>query len=129
MFEKELVISILRKIEFAIDRILSHSDEIHSPEYYYTIPAGMERLESTCMLLITMGESIKNIDKNTNKELLSKYPGINWKGIMGMRDVIAHHYFDLDAEIVFEVVKQELPGLKITITRMISDLEALEQRS
>jgi uncharacterized protein with HEPN domain len=35
----------------------------------------------------------------------SKYPSIPWKKIMGMRDVIAHHYFEVDAEIVFNIVK------------------------
>lgn len=65
----------------------------------------MERLESTCMLLIAVGESIKGIDKLTNKELLTQFPEIDWKGAMGIRDIIAHHYFDLDAEIVYNVVK------------------------
>ena len=74
-------------------------------------PAGMERLESTCMLLIAIGESIKGIDKITSKELLPQYPGVDWKGAMGIRDIIAHHYFELDAEVVFNVVKNEFPNL------------------
>ncbi len=39
----------------------------------------MERLESTCMLLLAIGESIKGIDKMTNKQLLSNYPEVDWK--------------------------------------------------
>ena len=49
----------------------------------------MERLESTCMLLIAIGESIKGVDKLTNKELLTQFPKIDWKGAMGIRDIIA----------------------------------------
>ena len=71
-------------------------------------PAGMERLESTCMLLIAIGESIKGIDKITSKELLPQYPEVDWKGAMGIRDIIAHHYFELDAEVVFNVVKKRI---------------------
>ena len=86
----------------------------------------MERLESTCMLLIAIGESIKGIDKITNKELLPQYPEVDWKGAMGIRDIIAHHYFELDAEVVFDVVKNEFPNLLQTIRRMKNDLETTE---
>ena len=65
MFSKELVIQILEKIEFAIERILSRSPEILSPQYYSSSPSGMERLESTCLLLMAIGESVKGIDKIT----------------------------------------------------------------
>ena len=105
-------------------RVIANSEQITSYNYYYMSPAGMERLESTCMLLIAIGESIKGIDKITNKELLPQYPEVDWKGAMGIRDIIAHHYFELDAEVVFDVVKNEFPNLLQTIRRMINDLEA-----
>ena len=38
--------------------------------------------------------------------------------------IIAHHYFDLDAEIVYDVVKNDLPGMLITIRKMIVDLRS-----
>lgn len=41
---------------------------------------------------------------------------------MGMRDIIAHHYFDIDAEVVFDVMKNNLPAVKEVIDKMISDL-------
>lgn len=75
------------------------------------------------MQLIAIGESLKGIDKLTNKDLLLRYPEVDWKGAMGIRDIIAHHYFDLDAEVVFDVVKNEFPNLLQTIRRMIHDLE------
>ncbi|KAA6332261.1 hypothetical protein EZS27_019214 [termite gut metagenome] len=118
MCDKSLLISILQKIEFAIDRILTNSSEIDSPDYYLLTPTGIEKLESTCMLLIAIGESIKNVDKITDKNLLIHYPEIDWKGVMGMRDIIAHHYFDIDAEVVFDVIKNNLPKLKCIIQRM-----------
>ena len=46
------------------------------------------------MLLIAIGESIKGVDKLTNKGLLTQFPKVDWKGAMGIRDIIAHHYFD-----------------------------------
>jgi len=82
----------------------------------------MEKLDSICMLFIAIGESIKNIDKITNKELFSKFSEIDWKGIMGFRDVIAHHYFDIDAEQVYWICKNELAPLKIVIEILIKEL-------
>ena len=42
---------------------------------------------------------------------------------MGMRDLIAHHYFDLDAEIVYDVIKHDLPKLKDVLQQMVYDLK------
>lgn len=83
----------------------------------------MERLESTCMLLIAIGESVKNVDKMTDKRILINYPQVDWKGIMGIRDIIAHHYFDIDAETVFDVVKNYLPDLKNIIEKIKIDIQ------
>ena len=41
---------------------------------------------------------------------------------MGMRDIIAHHYFDLDAAVVFEVVKNNLPSMLTIIKKMRTEL-------
>ena len=122
MYDTELIRSSLIKIQTALDRILKRSETILSPDDFLTTPSGVERLESICMLLIAIGESVKRIDKATNKELLSHYPEIDWKGVMGMRDIIAHHYFDIDAAIVFDVMKNNLPVIKIAIDKMLSDL-------
>ena len=124
MHKVEYILAALAKIEQTVVRVIANSEQITSYNYYYMSPAGMERLESTCMLLIAIGESIKGIDKITNKELLPQSPEVDWKGAMGIRDIIAHHYFELDAEVVFDVVKNEFPNLLQTIRRMINDLEA-----
>lgn len=123
MYKKEHVLHLLQKMEQTLERIIRNSKAIDSYHYYYTTPAGMERLESTCMLLIAIGESVKGIDKLTNKELLPQYPAVDWKGAMGIRDIIAHHYFDLDAEIVFDVVKNNLPQMLETVRQMIRSIE------
>lgn len=119
MYKKDHVVHLLQKIKQTLERIIANSKEIDSYQYYYLTPAGMERLESTCMLLIAVGESIKGIDKLTNKELLTQFPEIDWKGAMGIRDIIAHHYFDLDAEIVYNVVKINLPDMLATINSIL----------
>jgi uncharacterized protein with HEPN domain len=83
---------------------------------------GMEKLDSICMQLIAIGESLKNIDKITNNALLNKYPEIDWKGAKGLRDIITHHYFDIDSEQIFWVCNNQIPLLAKTIKKIISDL-------
>lgn len=117
MYDSELVRSSLIKIQTALDRILRRSETILSPDDFLMTPSGIERMESICMLLIVIGESVKRIDKVTNKELLSFYPEIDWKGV---RDIIAHHYFDIDASIVFDVIKNNLPEVKVVIDKMLT---------
>ena len=121
MHDEELLYYSLKRIASTIERIINNSPAIDS-QYYVLSPAGMERLESTCMLLLAIGESIKGIDKMTRKQLLPNYPEVDWKGAMGIRDIIAHHYFDIDESIVFDVVKNKLPGMLETINKMIEEL-------
>ena len=123
MLKSQVLQVSLKRIEDALERIIENSSRIESYHYYYMSPGAMERLESTCMLLIAIGESIKGIDKLTEKQLLPLYPEVDWKGAMGIRDVIAHHYFDLDAEIVFDVVKNKLPSMLLVIQKMRDDVE------
>lgn len=122
MHNEELLYYSLKRILATIERIINNSKAIEDAQYYVLSPAGMERLESTCMLLLAIGESIKGIDKMTQKQLLPKYPEVDWRGVMGIRDIIAHHYFDIDETIVFDVVKNKLPEMQNTIKRMITEL-------
>ena len=122
MHDEELLYYSLKRIASTIERIIDNSRAIDDSQYYLLSPTGMERLESTCMLLLAIGESIKGIDKMTQKQLLSNYPEVDWKGVMGIRDIIAHHYFDIDESIVFDVVKNKLPGMLETINKMIEEL-------
>ena len=122
MHDEEPLYYSLKRIASTIERIINNSQAIDDSQYYVLSPAGMERLESTCMLLLAIGESIKGIDKMTRKQLLPNYPEVDWKGAMGIRDIIAHHYFDIDESIVFDVVKNKLPGMLETINKMIEEL-------
>ncbi len=84
----------------------------------------MEKLDAICMQLITIGESLKNIDKVTDKTLLSAYPEIQWEKVKGMRDIISHHYFDVDADVIFSVCTNHIDPLHRTVKRMIADLSS-----
>jgi uncharacterized protein with HEPN domain len=75
------------------------------------------------MMLIAIGESLKNLDRITGGALLQCYPAVDWKGAKGVRDVISHNYFDLNTEAIFGICKKHIPGLAATIKIMIEDFE------
>jgi uncharacterized protein with HEPN domain len=117
-----LVKEILSQIQTAIETIKFRFKPVDSVDYFLDTPEGQEKLDSLCMLFIAIGESLKNIDKLTDKQLLQKYDGIDWKAIKGMRDVLSHHYFDMNAEAIYNVCEDELDMLEDAIARMLEEL-------
>jgi uncharacterized protein with HEPN domain len=122
MYDKELVADILAQISNATSTALQRFGVVGDVSYFTDTPEGMEKLDSICMVLIAIGESLKNIDKITNKELLIKYPQIDWKAAKGMRDIISHHYFDIDAGEIYFVCDTKLDELYNVINQMIEEL-------
>jgi uncharacterized protein with HEPN domain len=124
MFDVALAQEILRQLLWSVDTILHRFQAIDSAADFTASDAGLEKLDAICMQLIAIGESLKNLDKVTNGELLPRYPEIEWKRVMGMRDILSHHYFDLDAEIVYNVCAQHIPPLTTTLKQIQTDLNA-----
>jgi len=122
MYDKELVLDILTQIKKAVQTVKRRFENIKTPEDFTATSEGLDMLDGICMQLIAIGESLKNIDKITGKTLLSKYPEIDWKGVKGIRDIITHHYFDIDAEEIFWVCENNLIPLEKVILKMIDDL-------
>lgn len=50
------------------------------------------------------------------------HPEIPWTKMIGMRNVLTHNYFEIDFDIVWIVVEQELPALKQDIARIVQSL-------
>ena len=122
MYDKSLVIEILTQIENAIKTTLQRFEVVDSVDYFTNTPQGMEKLDSICMQLIAIGESLKNIDKITDKKLLVAYPEVEWKKIKGIRYFISHHYFDLDAEVIFGICKNNIADLHTVLKKMEANL-------
>ena len=112
---KGIALDILEDILSAIEKLENRTKDIQSVDDFLCSSSGMVLLDATCMLLIAIGESLKSLDKTTDGKLLPTYPSIPWKNVKGLRDIIAHHYFDVDAEEVFSIIKNDLEPLKKAI--------------
>lgn len=62
--------------------IIDRSSGIDSVNDFLTSQTGILLLDGICMKLIAIGESLKNLDKLSNKELLTLYPQIQWKEVI-----------------------------------------------
>ena len=85
MCKQELILSVLEQICETLSLIIKRTAFVQSVDDFYLSESGMILLDSVCMKLVAVGEAVKNLDKLTNRELLRKYPSINWKDIKGMR--------------------------------------------
>lgn len=113
---------LLFQIRTAILQLKEWNNNVQSSDDYYCSPDGMKNLAASCMLIEAIGESIKQIDKITEGNLLAKRPEIPWKDVIGIRNHIAHGYFDIDGDIVFDVVKNDLDSLLEAIEYFIENL-------
>jgi uncharacterized protein with HEPN domain len=84
----------------------------------------MDMLDSICMMLIAVGENFKSIDKMTDSQFLEQYPEVNWRGGKGVRDVISHQYFNIDAEEIYYICNNDLEKLRYTVDRMLQTVKS-----
>ena len=118
----EIILHALMKIEKAILTLQERTMVIKCADDFALTPAGTEKLDAACMLIIVIGESVKNLDRITNKQLLPTYPSIKWKQVMGVRDIIAHHYFDVDIDVIYQIIHDDLTPLLEAIRFFIKEM-------
>jgi len=81
---------------------------------------GVLVLDSICMRLQVIGELLKKIDK-INAAIWERYPQIEWPNIIKLRDIISHHYTQVDHKIIYDICQNNLPDLKKVVQQMIGD--------
>jgi uncharacterized protein with HEPN domain len=121
-FDIEIALDSLQKIKTMLELITERANVVNSPDDFLRSSDGMMRLDAICMNLIALGETVKGLDKQTNGQLLKNYPDVYWKGVMGMRDKISHHYFEIDTDVVFRTLEEDIPKMKPIVEKVILEL-------
>lgn len=121
--EDSRLIERLNMVLSALERIPARFTSIQVPSDFVTSESGMEHMDSICMVLIAVGEEFKKIDRTTEGKLFAQYPQIEWRGAIGLRDVLAHGYFQVDPEQLYKICDQSIPQLVEILKQMIQDLE------
>ena len=114
-----MVLSMLEDVALSIDMVAQRFKAIKTSDDFLSSAENIEKLDSIAMRLLAIGD----IDKLTNGQLLIQYPSIEWKNIKGLQDVLSHHYFDINAEILFDICSTKLSKLAHVIKQMRKDLQ------
>jgi len=64
-----------------------------------------------------MGEAVRNLSKKFREE----HPEVEWKKMVGMRDMIVHEYFELNLGYVWDVIRKDLPVLKKQVEKILEE--------
>jgi len=122
MYDSGLLLERLQTVLTALERIPRRCADISQPSDFSADEAGLDRMDAICMILIAAGEEFKKIDKQTEGKLFARYPQVQWRGAIGLRDVLSHGYFDVDTEQLYTICKERIPVLIETIRKMIKEL-------
>ena len=122
--KKQRVLGILEQIQTAIGQLKEWNADIKQADDYYLSPDGMQKLAASCMLIEAIGEGIHQIDDITEGKMFPERPEIPWEDVIGIRNHIAHGYFDIDGEVVYGVIKQDLTPLLEAVEYFVKALRA-----
>lgn len=97
----------LRDIEIATKDIQTYVTGIERPDFPAFLDGDRLTFRAIKQAFSEIGESIKDLPK----EVTDRWPGIDWRGLAGLRDIVSHAYFNVDPDRLFMVILEDLPGL------------------
>ena len=71
-----------------------------------------------------IGEAVKNISENTKR----KYLMLEWKKIAGARDVLIHQYWGIDLNLIWGIIKDDIPKLKKDVAHLLEELNGVNKK-
>ncbi len=77
--------------------------------------------EMLAMATIHLVEMLGEASRTISPELRRKYPEVPWESISGTRNRLAHGYIDVDLDIIWTIVKKDLPPLIRQLKRILKD--------
>ncbi|MBY0434586.1 MAG: DUF86 domain-containing protein [Cyclobacteriaceae bacterium] len=109
MAERDVSLFVDDIIE-SIQRIEEYTSNLTEAQF----EASLEKQDAVFRRLEIIGEAVKNIPKETR----SKFPNVPWQHIAGLRDVITHNYFGLIPKRIWNIIKNDIPSLKVEIKKV-----------
>ncbi len=88
----------------------------------YTADYDFNKFKETSLVVdavIRNFEIIGEASKMIPEEIQKKYPEIPWKKMYGLRNLIAHQYFGVDYEMIWEIAKNNLPKDLLQLMRVL----------
>jgi uncharacterized protein with HEPN domain len=102
----------LESILESADRIIEYTSGFDSADDFNN---DYRNFDATMMNFVVIGEMVNKLSDNFKRN----HSNIDWTKIKGFRNIVAHDYFGIDAEEVWQLIKNKIPGLKSEIKRLI----------
>ncbi len=93
------------------EKILRFSEEFHDADDFYK---DDKSFDATMMNFVVIGETVTKLSDG----VIDSNPQVPWPKIKGLRNIVAHDYFGIDAEEIWQIIQNYVPSL-------ISDIEAI----
>jgi uncharacterized protein with HEPN domain len=122
MFDRTIILESLQNIERVLQEVIEWTMHVRSSDDFTSSTEGIILLNAVCMRLFAVGEELKATDKRTDKKLLPLYPNVDWRRAMKMRDIIGHHYFEINADVIYDTLHDDIPSLLDVIRQIKTDI-------
>jgi uncharacterized protein with HEPN domain len=121
MYDRSMLLELFLEIQEGIRRIERRFSGIDTAYDFIRDDDGLDRLDAIAMMLVAIGENTQQLDKFIDPKLFDQYPDIDWSGIKGLRNILAHNYFSIDAEEIYRLCSDEIEPFKNAIERLRND--------
>ncbi|MCI0483169.1 MAG: DUF86 domain-containing protein [candidate division NC10 bacterium] len=78
--------------------------------------------EKTVFAVIRALEIVGEAARNVPKAVQSRYPTVPSREMSGIRDKLAHGYFRVNLEVIWKTIHEDLPGLRVQVDRVLTDM-------
>lgn len=101
----------LDDIALASERIVRYTIDLSFEDFL----ADDQARDAVLHNLAVIGEAVKHVPD----EVRHRYPLVEWRKIAGLRDIVMHEYFGVDYDIIWDVVRNEVPELQAEIRAIL----------
>jgi uncharacterized protein with HEPN domain len=116
--DKANINELIKFILESINLIKIRFEPINSSDDFLENDNGLMRLDAISMRLQAIGESIKNLHKRDKDFLLKVANEKYWRNIIKTREILSHHYIDIDSEIIFMICNEKLDELENYVKKL-----------
>ncbi len=106
----------VKTIILSIEKIFLYSSSYTDADNFYH---DLKSFDATMIHFINIGEMIERIDGS----IKDSYPHIPWRDIKDFRNLVAHNYFGIDADEIWDIIKNHLPKLENSMNKILKDME------
>jgi uncharacterized protein with HEPN domain len=105
------VLLFLKDIEASCAKIIRYTEGLMRDQVF----SDELRFDGVLLNLQIIGQAVKNLPL----DLRQRYPDVAWREIAGLRDFVAHAYFALDLDILWDAIQRDIPALHVRIQDII----------